>query len=82
MSKQAKLLEKLKNNSVLKWDELATLLKSLGFELIHGAGSRRKFWHQSSNTLINLHQPHPQPELKRYQKTLVLEALQNGGFLS
>jgi hypothetical protein len=39
----------------LTFDELETLLISLGFEKIDGAGSRIKFFNKEKDSLINLH---------------------------
>jgi len=69
---KAKLLTKPKN---FTWLELKSLLGHLGFELINGKGSRRKFFNKKTGTLINLHEPHPEKTLKTYVIEQVLEKL-------
>ena len=65
MSKQGKLLAKLLNKqSTFTWQELATLLKSLGYRQIEGQGSRVKFDNGDPKALINLHKPHPGNDAK------------------
>ena len=69
MSKKQKLLNKFLKNPISKtltFDELETLLTSLGFEKIDGSGSRIKFFHKDKDSLINLHKPHPDKILKIY----------------
>ncbi|CAC9436250.1 type II toxin-antitoxin system HicA family toxin [bacterium endosymbiont of Bathymodiolus sp. 5 South] len=69
MSKKQKLLDKFLRNPISKtltFDELETLLISLGFEKIDGAGSRIKFFNKEKDSLINLHKPHPSKILKIY----------------
>lgn len=65
------------------WDELVSLLSLFGFEQVNSGktrGSRRRFIH-SNGLVINLHEPHPQKILKRYQIELILEILENERFL-
>lgn len=69
---KAKLLTRPKN---FKWSELESLLGNLGFDLLKGSGSRRKFYHKEKNILINLHEPHPEKILKRYMVDQVLKKL-------
>ena len=62
MSKKEKLLKKFtetppKND--LTYDELETLLESLGYQKVEGSGSRVKFFNNSLRDLILLHKPHP-----------------------
>ena len=69
MSKTDKLLEKLRKEPPPKnftWDELRSLLASLGFEERQGRGSRVKFFHSQLGYPISLHKPHPGNELKIY----------------
>lgn len=68
MSKQSKALEKLCQEptpSNYKWDDLKSLLLSLGYAEVKGAGSRRKFFHKEKNALISCHQPHPNPDVDK-----------------
>ena len=69
MSKKDKLLTKFLENPPRKdltFKELTTLLLSLDFEKIEGAGSAVKFYNKEKNLLINLHKPHPSDILKVY----------------
>jgi len=84
MSQQEKLLAKLTTKPEprdFKWSELATLLGGLGFELVKGKGSRRKFYHVGKKTLINMHEPHPQNVLKSYQVREVVKKLKEMGLV-
>ena len=69
MSKKDKLLTKFLENPPRKdltFKELTTLLLSLDFEKIEGAGSAVKFYNKEKDLLINLHKPHPSDILKVY----------------
>ena len=69
MSKKDKLLLKFLENPPKKdltFKELNTLLISLGFIKIEGAGSAVKFYNKDKDLLINLHKPHPSNILKVY----------------
>ncbi len=66
MSKKDKLKRKLLSGSDFTWQELVTLLKFLGFEVMQGSGSRVKFDDGIADHMINLHRPHPGNNLKRY----------------
>ena len=69
MSKKDKLLLKFLENPPKKdltFKELNTLLISLGFIKIEGAGSAVKFYNKDKDLLINLHKPHPSYILKFY----------------
>ena len=69
MSKKDKLLTKFLENPPRKdltFKELSTLLLSLDFEKIEGAGSAVKFYNKKKDLLINLHKPHPSDILKVY----------------
>ena len=79
MTKSDKLREKLLSGSSLKWTELVALLKSLGYTVLEGSGSRVKF--AKGNRVISLHRPHPNPEIKRYMSMYVIEQLRNEGDL-
>lgn len=62
MSKKEKLVKKFTTvpaRSDLTYDELETLLESLGYEKIEGSGSRVKFFNEAIRDLILLHKPHP-----------------------
>lgn len=83
MATAEKLLEKLTANPTLRnfpWDDLVTLLRRLGYQVISSSGgSRRKFIHQETKHTISLHEPHPGRDLKAYQVRLVIESLREVG---
>lgn len=82
MSKQGKLLTKLLNKDpAFTWQELTTLLKSLGYRQVEGQGSRVKFDNGDPQALINLHRPHPGNELKAYARRQIIENLKSGGLI-
>ena len=69
VNKKDKLLLKFLENPPKKdltFKELNTLLISLGFIKIEGAGSAVKFYNKDKDLLINLHKPHPSDILKVY----------------
>ena len=69
MSKHDKTLQRLVATPTpanIKWDDLAGALKNLGYELLKGDGSRRKFVFPGTNEVIAVHCPHPQPDVKQY----------------
>lgn len=84
MTRREKLISRLHQKPRdFTWDELISLLSSFGFEQRNTGktgGSRRRFIHPNGS-IINLHEPHPQKVLKRYQIDLVVEILENERFL-
>jgi hypothetical protein len=84
MSRKDKLIARLKGKPKdFTWDELARLLRSLGYEEAKPGktgGSRRRFVHTTA-AMISLHQPHPGNELKGYQVELVIEVLTQEGLI-
>jgi len=82
MSKCQKLLERLLSKPKdFAWSEAVSLLKLMGFEVIYGKGSRRKFMHKKTKALIILHEPHPNKIMKSYAINEMIDALEGGGFL-
>ena len=78
----SKLIIKLKSRpKTFKWIDLEKILSSLGFEKLEGSGSRVKFINNENGLMINLHKPHPKPELKAYQVKQVVENLESGGLI-
>jgi predicted RNA binding protein YcfA (HicA-like mRNA interferase family) len=74
MSKAEKLIIRLLSAPKdFTYPELKTLLTSLGYEEVQGAGSRVCF--QSKTHEIKLHKPHPTNILKQYQITLIIGEL-------
>jgi predicted RNA binding protein YcfA (HicA-like mRNA interferase family) len=68
MSKLQKLLIDLCAQPVpsnFRWDDMVTVLESLGYELKSNSGSRRKFFHPGMNDLIICHEPHPSPNVDK-----------------
>ena len=58
------------------WDDVVSLVEALGGTIIQGNGSRVRF--SLNNISLNIHSPHPQKELKRYQvkaiRTFIIKA--------
>jgi hypothetical protein len=61
------------------YNELKTLLSSLGYQELQGAGSRVCFSKETHK--IKLHKPHPGNTLKGYQVDLIVEELTNKGLI-
>lgn len=84
MSKHEKALAKLCAKpppADLKWGELVGVLEHLGYEVLKGAGSRRKFYHKAKNLLICCHEPHPTPSVDKGCIADVVEHLRLYGFI-
>ena len=83
MGKKEKLIERLKSNPKdLTFDEMRTVLESLGFKMYNKgktSGSRVKFL--KGNIPITLHKPHPQKELKEYVIKEIVEILKEGDLI-
>ena len=84
MSKKEKLIARLRQRpSDFTWEELTSLLKSLGYREVKTSrtgGSRRRFVNPSFAT-ITLHKPHPQKILKRYAIDQILDILKQEDML-
>lgn len=84
MSKHQKALERLCSSppaASIKWQELKGVLEHLGYKMLKGSGSRRKFFHLEKNDLIICHQPHPSPNVDKACVTDVIEHLKANGFI-
>ena len=84
MSKHEKNLERLCASPTpanIKWGELVGILTNLGYTLLKGSGSRRKFHHKSKDALIICHQPHPSPDVDKGCVADVIEHLKNYKFI-
>lgn len=82
MSKRDKLIVKLVSRcKTFTWDEAVTLMGKCDFKLISKGGSRRKFFHNETEYLVSIHQPHPQNTLKQYQIQDLIEALKVTGWI-
>ncbi len=53
------------------------LVKAIGGNVTQGDGSRVRF--ELNDISLNIHSPHPQKELKRYQVKAIREFLMNAG---
>ena len=84
MSRRDKLMAKLQRRPKdFAWEELAALLKLLGYAQTkpgRTGGSRRRFVHPTLTT-ITLHKPHPKNTLKAYTIDDILEFLKREGVL-
>jgi len=84
LSKKEKLVRRLQSHPVdFTFNELTTLLKSLGYSMETAgktSGSRVTFSNEDGDYL-RLHKPHPQNILKRYQIDAIIENLSDKGLL-
>jgi len=68
MSKRQKVLERLLAKPLdFEWNELRSLMESLGYRLQTSGGSGRKFVNPETNGALFIHEPHPAKVLKLYQ---------------
>lgn len=79
MSRRDKLTDRLcKRPKDFTWEELEKLLAAYGFVPLKTGktgGSRRKFYSEASQEVLDLHKPHPGSILKPYQLDLIIEKL-------
>ncbi|MCL2499565.1 MAG: type II toxin-antitoxin system HicA family toxin [Defluviitaleaceae bacterium] len=83
MSKKDKLIKRLKSHPKdMTFDELETLLLSLGF-ILHGKGktSGSRFMFELGHISFTIHKPHPRKELAHYQIRDVLDVLESEGLI-
>lgn len=84
MGRDQKLLARLKQKPKdFTWDELTTLLKSLGYiqkKTSKTGGSRRRFVHPTAPAIM-LHKPHPANIVKRYIINDVIELFKREGII-
>jgi len=84
MTKHRKALEKLCSkppSSDIKWDELKSVLEHLGYTMLKGSDSRRKFYHKDRDALIVCHAPHPSPNVDKGCIADVIEHLKTYEFI-
>lgn len=55
--------EPIKRNII--WEDVVSLVEALGGTVVRGNGSKVRF--SLNGVSLNIHSPHPQKELKRYQ---------------
>ncbi len=68
MSQHEKLLRRLQAKPTpgdIRWTELVTLMVKLGYKVLNGSGSRKKFFNAERDLLVSLHSPHPGPEVAK-----------------
>lgn len=78
MSRKQKLLDRLKSKPKdFTWDELVTLMRQKGYEIVSmkKTGSKRTFFNKKLNRIVHMHEPHPQKVLKSYQIKVALQIL-------
>jgi predicted RNA binding protein YcfA (HicA-like mRNA interferase family) len=84
MGRKEKLLARLqKRPKDFTWDELTSLLKTLGYVQRKSGktgGSRRRFVHPTG-PIITLHKPHPNRIVKMYVIDYILELLRREGMI-
>ena len=84
MGRKEKLLARLQQGPKdFTWDELKTLLKTLGYvqrKTGKKGGSRRRFVHPTAPT-ITLHKPHPKRIVKQYVMNDILELFRREGMI-
>jgi hypothetical protein len=61
----------------IPWIDVVSLVKASGGEVIQGDGSKVRF--DLKGISLNIHSPHPQKELKRYQVKAVRDFIVNAG---
>jgi hypothetical protein len=68
MTKRQKALERLlAKPQDFEWNELRSLMESLGYQLQTSGGSGRKFVNPETRGTLFIHEPHPAKVLKLYQ---------------
>ena len=85
MSKREKLLKRLLSKPKdFSFDEAATLLQSLGYEIDNKgktSGSRVLFENKTTAHKFNIHKPHPKKILKPYQVAYIIDELKTAGLI-
>lgn len=85
MAQKKKLIQRLlRNPKDFSWDELTKLLIGLGFKEISSGktgGSRRKFYNNEKQLMINLHKPHPANIVKNYAIKQIIQKLKDARIL-
>ncbi len=85
MSKLEKAKERLKRvPRDYTYEEAKSLLKSLGFdEFTKGktSGSRVRYYREKDKAIVDLHKPHPKPEMQEYAVKQLADRLEEYGDL-
>ncbi|MDJ0729472.1 MAG: type II toxin-antitoxin system HicA family toxin [Crocosphaera sp.] len=74
--KQRKIYDAIFTEAIrynIPWDDVVILIESIGGTVTQGDSSRVRF--DLDNFSLNIHSPHPQKELKRYQVKAIREFL-------
>jgi predicted RNA binding protein YcfA (HicA-like mRNA interferase family) len=79
LEKALKRLQRRPTN--FTWDEAVHVMKAVGFRLLPGSGSGRRFFHPEKDILVTMHEPHPRKVLKRYQVDALLKALRDAAYM-
>ena len=78
--KQRKTLDNIFADPIRRniiWDDVVSLIEALEGKVLQGNGSRVSF--SLNEVSLNIHSPHPQKELKRYQVKDVRTFLSRAG---
>lgn len=76
MSKFQKVLERLERKPKdFTWSELQMIMKKFGYEEHSNSGSARRFFNPKTNASVHLHEPHPDPAMKRYALEIIIDHL-------
>lgn len=84
MSKHGKTLARIQTKPTpadIRWDDLKNMLENMGFKYLKKSGSRRKFFHAQTQTLISCHEPHPDPCVDKGCVNDVVDILKVNGFI-
>ena len=76
MSKFKKVLARLeKKPKDFTWQELRMIMMHYGYQEHRGGGSARRFFHSGTKASVHLHEPHPDPTMKRYALEIIIDHL-------
>jgi hypothetical protein len=86
MTQSQKALERIKvlpTPSDVRWEELVSVLRSLGYTLLPAkkGGSYRRFHNKETDHVIQLHEPHPANVVKKCYIKAVVEVLKEQGLI-
>jgi predicted RNA binding protein YcfA (HicA-like mRNA interferase family) len=84
MSKHDKTLARVQKKPTpadIRWEDLKSMLESMGFKYLKNSGARRKFFHEGQQTLIICHEPHPDPCVDKGCINDVVDVLKVNGFI-
>ncbi len=64
-----------RNPRTFTWQELQMIMKKFGYEEHSNNGSARRFFNPKTSAVVHLHEPHPNPTMKRYAIEIIIEHL-------